>query len=108
VPPRLARYFEPTSATQELSRRLGEAGHRSYLVGGAVRDAFLDRVQPEADIDVATDARPEVIERVVKSWADAVWLQGERFGTVGAQKGEDRFEITTFRAEIYRSDSRKP
>jgi poly(A) polymerase len=108
VPPRLARYFEPTSATQELSRRLGEAGHRSFLVGGAVRDAFLDRVQPQADIDIATDARPEVIERVVQGWADAVWLQGERFGTVGARKGEDRFEITTFRAEIYRNDSRKP
>jgi poly(A) polymerase len=108
VPPRLARYFEPTSATRELARRLGEAGHRAYLVGGSVRDAFLDRVQAESDIDVTTDARPDVIERVVKGWADAVWLQGERFGTVGARKGDEVFEITTFRAEIYRSDSRKP
>jgi poly(A) polymerase len=108
VPPRLARYFEPTSATQELSRRLGEAGHRAYLVGGSVRDAFLDRVRDDSDIDIATDARPDAIERVVKSWADAVWLQGERFGTVGARKGDEVFEITTFRAEIYRSDSRKP
>ena len=62
----------------------------------------------ESDIDIATDARPDVIEQAVKGWADAVWLQGERFGTVGCQKGDDRFEITTFRAEIYRSDSRKP
>ena len=108
VPPRLARYFEPSSATQELSRRLSEVGHRAYLVGGSVRDAFLDRVRPESDIDITTDARPDVIERAVKGWADAVWLQGERFGTVGCQKGDDRFEITTFRAEIYRSDSRKP
>ena len=108
VPPRLARYFEPNSTYQQLSRLLGEAGHRAYLVGGAVRDAFLDRVQPEADTDITTDARPDVIERLVRGWADAVWLQGERFGTVGAQKGEDRFEITTFRAEIYRTDSRKP
>jgi len=108
VPPRLARYFEPNSATQELARRLGEAGHRAYLVGGSVRDAFLDRIQPESDVDVATDARPDVIERVVKGWADAVWLQGERFGTVGARKGDEVFEITTFRAEIYRTDSRKP
>ena len=108
VPPRLARYFEPSSTYQQLSRLLADAGHRAYLVGGAVRDAFLDRVPPQPDYDITTDARPEVIERVVKGWADAVWLQGERFGTVGAQKGEDRFEITTFRAEIYRTDSRKP
>jgi poly(A) polymerase len=108
VPPRLARYFEPSSATQELSGRLRDAGHRAYLVGGSVRDAFLDRVRAGSDIDVTTDARPDVIEGVVKGWADAVWLQGERFGTVGCQKGDDRFEITTFRAEIYRRDSRKP
>jgi poly(A) polymerase len=108
APPRLARYFEPTSAPQQLSRRLAQAGHRAYLVGGSVRDAFLDRVRPDSDIDIATDARPDVIERVVKGWADAVWLQGERFGTVGCQKDSDRFEITTFRADIYQSESRKP
>jgi poly(A) polymerase len=108
VPPRLARYFEPSSATQQLSRRLGEAGHRAYLVGGSVRDAFLDRLRGDSDTDVATDARPDVIEGVVKDWADAVWLQGERFGTVGCRKDGELFEITTFRAEVYRSDSRKP
>jgi poly(A) polymerase len=108
APPRLARYFEPTSATQQLARRLADAGHRAYLVGGSVRDAFLDRVRPDSDIDVATDARPGVVERVVKGWADAVWLQGERFGTVGCEKDGDRFEITTFRADIYQSESRKP
>jgi poly(A) polymerase len=108
VPPRLARYFEPDSTSQQLSRRLGEAGHRAYLVGGSVRDAFLDRVRAGSDIDVTTDARPDVIERVVTGWADAVWLHGERFGTVGCAKDGDRFEITTFRAEVYRSDSRKP
>ncbi len=108
VPPRLARFFEPTSASQQLSRALGEEGHRAYLVGGSVRDAFLDRSRADSDIDIATDARPDVIERVVKGWADAVWLQGERFGTVGAEKNGERLEITTFRAEIYRDDSRKP
>ena len=44
----------------------------------------------------------------MRPWADAVWLQGERFGTVGCEKDGDRFEITTFRAEVYRPDSRKP
>lgn len=108
VPPRLARYLEPESATQQLARRLAAEGHRAYLVGGSVRDAFLDRSSAESDVDISTGARPDAIERIVKGWADAVWLQGERFGTVGCQKDGERFEITTFRAEIYRADSRKP
>ncbi len=108
VPPRLGRFFEPESTTQELARLLVDAGHRPYLVGGSVRDAFLDRGGVEADIDVTTDARPEVVEALVRPWADSVWLQGERFGTVGCEKDGERFEITTFRADIYRSESRNP
>ena len=34
-------------------------------------------------------------------WADAVWTQGERFGTIGARKGDRSYEITTHRAEAY-------
>jgi poly(A) polymerase len=106
VPPRLAPYFAPGSNTQELAARMRDAGYRAYMVGGSVRDAFLDR--PFPDVDIATDARPEAIEAIVRPWADHVWLQGQRFGTVGCAKGEDRFEITTFRADVYRSESRKP
>ena len=108
VPPRLARFFEPDSPWQQVAARLAAGGHRGYLVGGSVRDAFLDRVRDDADIDIATDARPDAVQRAVSGWADAVWLQGERFGTVGCRKGGHIFEITTFRAEIYRDDSRNP
>ena len=62
----------------------------------------------ETDIDIATDARPEVVEQLVRPWADAVWLQGQRFGTVGCRKDGTALEITTFRAEVYRPESRKP
>ena len=41
-------------------------------------------------------------------WADAVWTQGKRFGTIGCRKGSQKFEITTHRAEAYQPDSRKP
>jgi poly(A) polymerase len=106
VPPRLARFFEPGSPTQQLAARLSEGGHRSYLVGGSVRDALLDR--DFEDVDIATSARPDVIEATVRGWADSVWLQGQRFGTVGCAKDNERFEITTFRADVYRPESRKP
>ena len=106
VPPRSTRFFEPDSPTQQLAGRLAERGHRAYLVGGSVRDALLDR--DTSDVDVTTDARPDVIEGAVSRWADAVWLQGKRFGTIGCEKDGERFEITTFRAEVYHPDSRKP
>jgi poly(A) polymerase len=106
VPARLERFFVSESPTQQLAARLREVGSRAYLVGGSVRDALLDR--DIVDIDIATNARPEVIEQAVRPWADAVWLQGRRFGTIGCEKDGDRFEITTFRADVYRPESRKP
>jgi poly(A) polymerase len=106
VPPRLARFFEPASPTQALAARLAAAGHRAYLVGGSVRDALLDR--DIVDVDIATDARPDAVEKIVSGWADAVWLQGQQFGTVGCRKGDEHFEITTLRADVYQSESRKP
>jgi poly(A) polymerase len=107
LPPRLARYFLEGSTTQELAGLLRAAGHSAYLVGGSVRDAFLDRGDPN-DVDVATDARPEEVAEIVSKWADAVWLQGQRFGTVGCAKRGETFEITTFRADVYHPESRKP
>src|SRR5688572_15465821 len=60
------------------------------------------------DIDLTTDARPEQTTDLVRSWADAVWDQGARFGTVGLKKADTVFEVTTHRAEAYSPDSRKP
>lgn len=96
-----------------LAERFAAAGHRLFLVGGAVRDLLLGVDGAANDLDLTTDARPPQIKRLVAGWADAVWTQGEKFGTIGArrtpQDGEPRtIEITTFRAEAYRDDSRKP
>jgi poly(A) polymerase len=89
-----------------LSDRFREHGHALYLVGGTVRDAFLGR--DSVDRDFATDAAPEETLAIVKPEADAVWLQGFSFGTVGAEIGGVRMEITTFRTERYEADSRHP
>jgi poly(A) polymerase len=62
----------------------------------------------DPDLDFTTDARPAEIKRLLDGWADAVWTQGERFGTIGAKKAGRTFEITTHRAEAYSPDSRKP
>lgn len=91
-----------------LAERFEAAGHNLFLVGGIVRDLVLGRDVSQADLDLTTDARPDETTRVLESWADAVWPQGAAFGTIGARKGDTTFEITTHRAEAYRSDSRKP
>ena len=91
-----------------LAERFEAAGHRTYLVGGVVRDLVLGRLQPGHDLDLTTDARPEETRKLLEGWADAVWTQGQAFGTIGARVRGVTFEITTHRAEAYRSDSRKP
>jgi poly(A) polymerase len=106
VPPRLRAYYEAGSPTRELAERLAAAGHECYLVGGTVRDAFLGAASP--DVDLATDARPDEVRTLLDGWADHVWLQGERFGTVGAEKDGVRLEVTTYRGDVYRPESRKP
>jgi poly(A) polymerase len=90
----------------ELGRRFARAGHDLALVGGSVRDALLGRLGE--DLDFTTDARPEQVVALVKGWADAWWEVGIAFGTVGARKGDFVIEITTYRSEVYRSESRKP
>jgi poly(A) polymerase len=94
--------------TSELATRFRSAGFTLYLVGGVVRDAVVGRLDDDADLDFTTDARPDDIEALVTGWADAVWDQGRRFGTIGLRLGPRRIEITTHRAEAYHADSRKP
>ena len=105
IPERLQPLVEETA---ELADRFAAARKRLYLVGGVVRDAVLNRLRPDADLDFTTDARPDETEAIGAGWADAVWLQGKRFGTIGLRKGDRVLEITTHRAEAYVPDSRKP
>ena len=102
----VAELLRVAPVADELGRRLGAAGHEVHLVGGSVRDAFLGRLG--ADLDFATDARPEDVRRIVGGWADAVWDTGIAFGTVGLAKGDYRLEVTTYRSDAYDRTSRKP
>jgi poly(A) polymerase len=89
-----------------LGSVFADAGHQLYLVGGSVRDAVLGRLG--TDLDFTTDAHPAQVQAIVRPWADAMWDTGIEFGTVGAANGDDRVEITTFRADTYDQVSRNP
>jgi poly(A) polymerase len=93
-------------AVLDLAERFAAAGYRLALVGGTVRDAVLGR--RSSDLDFTTDAEPDVTERLLRGWGDAVWVIGRAFGTIGASRGELKVEITTYRSEHYDASSRKP
>ena len=104
IPERLAAVLTPE--VEDLARRFADADHPLYLVGGSVRDALLGR--DGTDLDFTTSARPEDIERIGGSWAHSSFLAGRAFGTVGLVRDGSTYEVTTFRSEVYRDDSRKP
>jgi poly(A) polymerase len=95
-------------AVGPLAERFASAGYRLYLVGGVVRDDLMGRVRPDNDYDLTTDARPDAIRALVAEHAEAVWAQGERFGTIGCRIAGRDYEITTHRSDAYGSTSRKP
>lgn len=106
IPDRLRPVLDRTAP---LADRFAASGRRLYLVGGVVRDLLLGTELTEGrDIDLTTDAPPAETKALVAGWADAVWTQGERFGTIGCRADGWTFEITTHRAEAYDPDSRKP
>ena len=108
IPARLEPLLRADGAPVTLARRFAAAGQELFLVGGSVRDALLGRARSDEEHDFATAARPADVRRLLAGWADEVYTVGEAFGTVGVLKDGVRLEITTFRAEVYRDDSRKP
>ncbi|MDQ3526377.1 MAG: CCA tRNA nucleotidyltransferase, partial [Actinomycetota bacterium] len=104
---RAVRHLAPVlPVLSELGERFAAAGHELALVGGPVRDAFLSRSSP--DLDFTTSARPDQIEAVLTGWVDHQWDVGRRFGTIGGRRGELSIEVTTYRADAYQAQSRKP
>jgi len=90
-----------------ICRRLREAGHQAYLVGGCVRDILLKR-EP-ADYDVATDATPQDVQQLFP----ASLAVGAQFGVIIVTEGSDwgdsaQVEVATFRSDIGYSDGRHP
>ena len=91
---------------QLILQKLKENNFEAFIVGGCVRD-LVRRVEPE-DWDVATNARPEEIQKIFpKSF------YSNQFFTVTVQTNSKNprlkeIEITTFRQEAKYTDKRHP
>ncbi len=92
----------------EGSRETAVTGPAPAPAGAAGSVDLGEPEAPASDYDLTTDARPDDIERIVTGWADSIWTQGKRFGTIGCAHRGEVYEITTHRAEVYTPDSRKP
>lgn len=89
-----------------LATAFASAGEELALVGGSVRDAFLG--VPFNDLDFATSAHPDRILEIVIPISESHWDIGRAFGTIGAVVKGHTVEITTYRADAYDGETRKP
>lgn len=100
------RLLEVNPDLLELGEIFHSAGSELALVGGSVRDTV--RLGEPYDLDLTTSAPPAQVLSLVANWADATWDIGIAFGTVGVRRGDNVFEITTYRSDAYDRVSRKP
>ncbi len=85
---------------------LEEAGYEAYIIGGAVRDALLNR--HINDFDICTNAKPEKVSEIFTNNDFKVIEIGIKHGTVSVLKNNVTFEITTYRVDGEYLDSRHP
>jgi poly(A) polymerase len=90
------------STARDIARQLREAGHVAYFAGGCVRD--LLRGQTPKDFDIATDARPEAVQKMFPR----TYAVGAHFGVIVVLENEFSFEVATFRSDGAYLDGRRP
>jgi len=66
------------------------------------------RSRREVTIGLHDVGHSDQVEKLVRPIAQAVWDVGREFGTIACRIGDDTFEITTYRSDVYDGASRKP
>src|SRR5213078_4979526 len=89
-------------AARKIAARLRESGHIAYFAGGCVRDMVRGLVPK--DFDIATDARPEVVQKLFPR----TYAVGAHFGVIVVLENEFQFEVATFRSDGVYLDGRRP
>jgi poly(A) polymerase len=90
------------STARAIAHRLRERGHIAYFAGGCVRD--LLRGEVPKDFDIATDARPEVVQKIFPR----TYAVGAHFGVIVVLENDFQFEVATFRSDGVYLDGRRP
>jgi poly(A) polymerase len=87
---------------RSVAARLREDGHIAYFAGGCVRD-MVRGLDPK-DYDIATDARPDVVQRLFPR----TYAVGAHFGVIVVLENDFQFEVATFRSDEAYIDGRHP
>ncbi len=92
---------------QQIKDVFKKNGYKLYVVGGAVRDAVLGKTPK--DFDLATDAVPDEVEKMMKEAGLRTLPTGKAFGVINVFTSEGEYEIATFRLirDIYYHGTRK-
>jgi poly(A) polymerase len=106
---RIERAMPLPGPVRETLSKLDDAGFVGFVVGGSVRDFLLGRATK--DFDIATNARPEELEKIFPSALEV----GKAFGvlkipspTVGPGGTPGIIEVATFREDLEYKDHRHP
>jgi len=94
--------FELKAQATKIVQQLQAAGFAAFWVGGCVRDFLIGR-EPD-DFDIATDARPEQVEKLFRKTIAV----GRKFGVMVVVEDKQQFQVATFRAEADYQDGRRP
>jgi tRNA nucleotidyltransferase (CCA-adding enzyme) len=89
-------------ALEKIYHKLVDSGYKAYLAGGCVRDALLNK--QANDLDLATDATPEMIEKLFPKTVAV----GKAFGVMLVIEEGISFEVATFRSDGSYADGRRP
>ncbi len=85
-----------------IVKKLVSEGYTAYFAGGWVRDYLMGH--PSSDIDIATNAEPQVILDLFPKTIAV----GLAFGIVIVVEEGHQFEVATFRRDIDYRDGRRP
>jgi poly(A) polymerase len=90
------------ATARHIVQRLRDAGHVAFYAGGCVRDML--RGVPPHDYDIATSARPEIVQELFRR----TYGVGAHFGVIVVHEHEHDFEVATFRSDGAYIDGRRP
>lgn len=83
---------------QQIQNIFNKNGYKLYVVGGAVRDALLNKIPK--DYDLATDAVPDEVENMMNNAGLRTLPTGKAFGVINVFTDEGEYEIATFRNDV--------
>ncbi|MDD5649389.1 MAG: CCA tRNA nucleotidyltransferase [Candidatus Nanoarchaeia archaeon] len=85
-----------------IVKTLVDNGYQAVFAGGFVRDMLI--CEKSNDIDIATSAKPEEVERFFQKTLPI----GKSFGVILVIIDDEKFEVATFRSDGVYTDGRHP